>query len=79
MLPDPWSSSLYEYTIKTIFIHIDDPSQTIQDAIMKVLRIAATKQTMDFINVARDQERKSAHPALCKSLAEYAQEILSKK
>jgi dynein assembly factor 5 len=23
-LPDPWSSSLYDYTIKTIFIHLDD-------------------------------------------------------
>ena len=24
---DPWSSSLYSYTIKQIFIHIDDPNQ----------------------------------------------------
>ena len=23
-LPAPWSSSLYEYTIKTIFVHLDD-------------------------------------------------------
>ena len=23
-LPDPWSSSLYEYTVKNIFIHLDD-------------------------------------------------------
>jgi dynein assembly factor 5 len=23
-LPDPWSSSLYEYTIKNVFIHLDD-------------------------------------------------------
>ena len=23
-LPDPWSSSLYEYTIKNIFVHLDD-------------------------------------------------------
>lgn len=29
-LPDPWSSSLYPYTIKQIFIHIDDPNQQIQ-------------------------------------------------
>lgn len=23
-LPNPWSSSLYEYTIKNIFVHLDD-------------------------------------------------------
>jgi hypothetical protein len=23
-LPDPWSTSLYDYTIKNIFIHLDD-------------------------------------------------------
>jgi dynein assembly factor 5 len=23
-LPNPWSSSLYEYTVKNIFIHLDD-------------------------------------------------------
>ena len=28
-LPDPWSTSLYKYTVKQIFIHIDDPNQTI--------------------------------------------------
>ena len=25
-LPNPWSSSLYEYTIKAIMIHLDDPN-----------------------------------------------------
>lgn len=28
-LPDPWSSSLYEYTIKNIFIHLDDQNEDI--------------------------------------------------
>jgi len=23
-LPDPWSASLYDYTVKNIFIHLDD-------------------------------------------------------
>lgn len=36
-LPNPWSSSLYKYTIKQIFIHVDDPNQAIQQAIVKVL------------------------------------------
>jgi len=40
-LCDPWSSSLYPYTIKQIFIHIDDPNQQIQNAIVKVLEKAS--------------------------------------
>jgi len=28
-LPNPWSSSLYEYTIKAILIHLDDPNPDI--------------------------------------------------
>ena len=28
-LMDPWSSSLYDYTIKTIFIHLDDANEKI--------------------------------------------------
>jgi len=40
-LPDPWSSSLYDYTIKTIFIHLDDQNSDIQKAIRSVLLSAA--------------------------------------
>ena len=32
VMDDPWSGSLYEYTVKSIFIHLDDPSQDIQKA-----------------------------------------------
>lgn len=38
---NPWSSSLYEYTIKTIFIHLDDQNEEIQKAVASVLRKAA--------------------------------------
>jgi hypothetical protein len=48
-LPDPWSSSLYEYTIKTIFVHLDDQSEVIQQAITSVLKKAARIQTNDFL------------------------------
>lgn len=44
-LPDPWSSSLYEYAVKTIFVHIDDPSEAIQQAVVAVLKKAARVQT----------------------------------
>ena len=70
----PWSSSRYEYTIKTIFIDLDDQSEEIQKAVASVLRKAARVQTKDFIFQAEEFERKSSHPALCKSLLDYARE-----
>jgi len=42
---DPWSSSLYTYTVKTIFIHLDDPNKNVKDAIYRVLQKAARVQT----------------------------------
>ena len=41
MMADPWSSSLYEYTVKAIFIHLDDPNEEVQKATTKVLQKAA--------------------------------------
>ena len=73
-LPDPWSSSLYEYTINNIFVHLDDQNTAIQEAVSAVLRKAARVQTHDFIKYARAMAEKSAHPALCQSLCDYAQE-----
>ena len=57
-MPDPWSTSLYPYTVKQIFIHIDDPNQEIQQAIVKCLEKACTIQTNEFIEIARDCENK---------------------
>ena len=72
MMEDPWSGSLYEYTVKNIFIHLDDPNQEIQKATTKVLEKAARVQTDDFIKIAEDCQGKFAHPVLCKNLVDFA-------
>ncbi|CDW75974.1 heat repeat-containing protein 2 [Stylonychia lemnae] len=77
-LPDPWSSSLYEYTVKNIFIHLDDQNQEIQTAIMRVLELAARVQTDKFLEIANDQMQKFSHPVLCKNLIEYVKETYKK-
>ncbi len=38
LLPEHWSNSLLEYTIKGVFIHLDDNNEAVRDAITKVLR-----------------------------------------
>jgi len=74
LLPEYWSSSLYPYTIKAIFIHLDDPNHAIQMAITAVLKKAARVQTKDFVEVAEECYNKHAHPVLCKNLLDYASE-----
>lgn len=71
-LPDPWSSSLYEYCVKTIFIHLDDSNEKIQQAVVEVLKRASRKQTSEFLTICREFENKSSHPALVQSLYSYA-------
>jgi hypothetical protein len=53
-------------------VHLDDQNPEVQQAISGVLRKAARVQTRDFCKIAREMEAKSAHPALCKSLLDYA-------
>jgi hypothetical protein len=53
-VPDPWSSSLYEYTVKNIFIHLDDQNEEIQRAIMEVLKKAARIRTDKFLEIAEE-------------------------
>jgi len=74
MLPEMWSSSLYPYTVKAVFIHLDDPNEAIQEAITKVLKKAARCQTRDFLEVAEECYEKHSHPVLCKNLMDYARE-----
>jgi hypothetical protein len=55
-LPDPWSSSLYDYCVKTIFIHLDDQNEQVQKGVLEVLKKASRVQTSDFIQIAREME-----------------------
>lgn len=75
LVPNPWSSSLYEYSVKNIFIHLDDPNPAIQEAIIKVLKVAARVQTADFIAIATDCQSKFNRPIACKNLVEYANQL----
>lgn len=54
VLPDPWNSTFYEYTVKNILIHLDDQNEAIQKAITSVLRKAARVQSDDFVKICTD-------------------------
>ena len=65
--------------MKAVFVHLDDQNPKIQEAITDVLKKASRVQTQDFIRLAGELGDKSAHPALCKSIRQYAMERFSAK
>ena len=75
-LPNPWSVSLYDYTIKTIFIHLDDQNPQIQKAIRGVLLAAARVQTEKFMEIAEEQVGKFQHTSVISGLIEEARKLL---
>jgi hypothetical protein len=71
-LPHNWSRSLYEYILKTLFVHLDDPSPDIQQGIYGALEAAIHQDYATFIQEAKLAAAKSAHPRLCEELARLA-------
>lgn len=74
-LPPGWSHSLYEYIIKTLFIHLDDPSLEIQDAVYGVLEAALHQDYNIFQREAKVAVGKSAHPRRCEELCRLAESL----
>jgi dynein assembly factor 5, axonemal len=74
-LPNPWSISLYDYTIKTIFIHLDDQNPEIQRAIRGVLLAAARVQTEKFLEITEEQVGKFQHTSVISGLIEEARKL----
>merc|ERR1719224_245409 len=67
-LPPKWSRSLYEYILKTLFVHLDDPNPELQKAVYGVLEAALHQDYNVFILEARVAAGKSAHPRTCEEL-----------
>jgi hypothetical protein len=74
-LPPKWSRSLFEYILKTLFVHLDDPSFEIQEGIAKALEIALHQDYSTFIGEAKAAAAKSAHPRRCEELARLAESL----
>eukprot|EP00831_Metopus_contortus_P053141 TRINITY_DN4463_c0_g1_i7.p1 TRINITY_DN4463_c0_g1~~TRINITY_DN4463_c0_g1_i7.p1 ORF type:complete len:214 (+),score=39.86 TRINITY_DN4463_c0_g1_i7:160-801(+) len=53
LLPLSWDPTSYDNILRTIFIHFDDPSRSIADAVEKVLYAAAPKGKSSFLAIAK--------------------------
>jgi len=72
-LPQNWSRTLYEYILRNLFVHLDDPNPEIQQGIYAVLQAAAPQDTATFLKEAQTASAKSAHPRLCEELVRLAE------
>merc|ERR1719171_2313269 len=74
-LPPKWSRSLYEYILRTLFVHLDDPNPEIQQGIYGVLETAVHQDYAAFAAEARVAAGKSAHPRMCEELLRLSQSL----
>merc|ERR1719277_1584761 len=74
-LPPNWSRSLYEYILRTLFVHLDDPNPQIQQGIYGVLEAAVHHDYTAFIREAQVASSKSSHPRLCEELGRLADSL----
>jgi len=72
-MPPNWSRSLYEYILRTLFVHLDDPNPDIQEGIYGVLQIAINQDCAAFHKEAQAAAAKSAHPRKCEELLRIAE------
>lgn len=71
LLPEQWSNSLLEYTIKGVFIHLDDNNEAVREAIAKVLRKSCRINPQTFLEVAVDCHSRFTHQVLVKNLIDF--------
>jgi dynein assembly factor 5 len=74
-LPPNWSSSLYEFILRTLFVHLDDPNAEIQEGIYKVLEAAVHQDYGRFKKEAQAAAAKSSHPRMCEELVRLADSL----
>jgi len=66
------SISTFGYLVKTIFVHYDDSNPQIQKCAENVLKIAASQNKIEFLNVAKSIQA-FQHPVLLNNLIEFVQ------
>jgi len=74
-MPPTWSRTLYEYILRTLFVHLDDPNPEIHEGIYRVLEAAAHHDYTTFISEAQSAAARSTHPRECEELCRLAQNL----
>ena len=70
-LQNEWSSSLYDYTIKQIFVHLDDGNENVRKAVAEVLKKASRIRTSTFLKIAGDAAAMGQHHSAYKEVGDW--------
>lgn len=73
-MPEDWSSSLYEYIIKSVVIHLDDSNNEVQEEVTKTLQSASKVYTAKFLELVNQALPKFQHPIVCQNLIKWVNE-----
>merc|ERR1711862_19798 len=65
----------YEFILRTLFVHLDDPNAEIQQGIYRVLEAAVHQDYGAFKKEAQAAAAKSAHPRMCEELLRLADSL----
>merc|ERR1712137_491790 len=74
-LPKNWSRSLFEYMLKTLFVHLDDTNTEIQRGVYTALETAMSQDAATFVREAQAAAAKSVHSRQCENLARQAMSL----
>jgi len=74
-LPSNWSRSIFEYILKTLFVHLDDTNTEIQRGVYTALESAMSKDAATFVREAQASAAKSVHSRQCENLARQAMSL----
>jgi len=75
IMPNRWSDSLYEYILHALFIHLDDPNPTLQNAVYSALEVALHHNVEKFLHEAQAAYSKASHPRKCHDLMQLAKSL----
>jgi dynein assembly factor 5 len=70
------STSIYDYIIENSFIHLDDPSEKVRDAVEKYLMEALTLYPQNFLKYVEKNENSFTHKSNLMTLKEAAQKLI---
>jgi hypothetical protein len=71
------SESIYEFIVKTLFIHFDDQNDKIRECVRDVLRQAIVRYPKKFLEIANENLKRFTHKLDCDQIIKEAENYLN--
>jgi hypothetical protein len=74
--PSAYSTTLIDYTLDTLFIHLDDLNDKIQDAVLEIIKAMVPIAAVKIMRLAKQERTKQRSPYRCDQLIAVCDEAL---